>query len=288
MLPSVFIVGAPKAGTTSLYHYLKQHPEVFFPETKELNFFSAPDILGQGLYYKTRIIRKLEAYETLYRDAGNAQIRGDASVSYLFYPAVPTKIKEMVPDARIIIMLRNPVERAYSHYLMDKKLGYVKASFEDIVSGRSTHKLQGLYYQQYVEVGLYADQVQRYLDSFGEKQVHIVLFEDFIKDPLTVFQKVSLFLEISDEYEPQLDKHNVFSHPGNKLLGGIYGSDFFRKPVKLLLPESWSERIRRLILSNRKKPSLSQEVREKLWKVYVSDVDKLSTILKRDMYDYWK
>jgi len=192
MFPSFFIVGAPKAGTTSLYFYLKQHPEVFFPEVKELNFFSAPDILDQGLYYKTKIIRKLEAYEALYANAGNTQIRGDASVSYLLYPAVPPKIKEMVPDARIIIMLRNPVERAYSHYLMDKRLGYVKASFEDIITQRSTHKFQDLYYQQYVEVGLYADQVQRYLDSFGEKQVQIVLFEDFIKDPLTVFQKMCL------------------------------------------------------------------------------------------------
>ena len=71
-------------------------------------------------------------------------------------------------------------------------------------------------------------------------------------------------------------------------MGAVYGSDFFRKLVKLLLPESWSERIKALVLSNRKKPSLSQEVREKLWRFYISDVNKLSVILKRDMYEYWK
>jgi len=288
MLPEFFIVGAPKAGTTLLYHYLKQHPEVFFPEMKEINFFSAPDILNQKLYYKTKVIKRLEDYQLLYHETGDARVRGDGSVSYLFYPDVADRIHDLIPDGRIIIMLRNPVERAYSHYLMDKRLGYVKASFEDIITQRSTHKFQDLYYQQYVEVGLYADQVQRYLDSFGEKQVQIVLFEDFIKDPLTVFQKMCLFLEISDEYEPQLEKHNVFAHPGNKLVGAIYGSDFFRKLVKLLFPESWNERIKESVLSNRKKPLLYQEVIETLWKIYVSDVTKLSTILKRDMYEYWK
>src|SRR5882672_9220913 len=115
-LPNFFIVGAPKAGTTSLYYYLSHHPEVFMSPVKEPNFFSYDETVKQNLYHKEKGVGKFEEYRQLFASSnGHHKAIGEASVSYLFYPSVPQRIHELVPKAKIIISLRNPVERAYSH-----------------------------------------------------------------------------------------------------------------------------------------------------------------------------
>ena len=288
MLPDFFIVGAPKAGTTSLYRYLKQHPDVFLPDIKEPNFFSSTELLADNLYYNAKIITDLQEYRALYSGDGDGRVRGDASVSYLFYPQVPQRIKEMVPDARIIIMLRNPVDRAYSHYLMDKRLGYVNISFEEIVMRQSTHKLQRLFYQQFVEIGLYADQVERYLKVFGENNVHIILFEDFAENVFDCLKQVCLFLDISPEYELKIEQHNAFGFPGNKISGWIYGSRLVRKCFGSILPKAGKKFLKDLVLSDKQKPPISREVVNTLWNLYEKDVERLSILLKRDLVTCWR
>src|SRR5438045_1184872 len=167
-LPNFFIVGAPKAGTTSLYHYLKNHPEVFMSPIKEPNYFSYEETVKQNLYHKEKGVGTFEEYAELFVSAnGHHKAVGEASVSYLFYSSVPEKIKELIPDAKIIMSLRNPVERGTSHYFMEHKLGYVSESLDDIVFRKSKHKHAHLYYQQFVELGLYYQQVKRYIDIFG-------------------------------------------------------------------------------------------------------------------------
>jgi sulfotransferase family protein len=164
MLPNFFIIGAAKAGTTSLYHYLEDHQEVFMCSVKEPNYFSYDDIIRQNLYYSEKGFGNKEEYEALFKDVTSEKAIGEASVSYLFYEKTPTKIKAVVPDAKIIIILRNPVDRGFSHFLMDKKLGYISLVFEDVIFKRVQHKNIDLYYQQYVELGLYHEQVKRYKD----------------------------------------------------------------------------------------------------------------------------
>ena len=124
-LPSFFIVGAPKAGTTSLYHYLEEHPEVYMSPIKETNFFSSKQMQEQELYYDATPIQSKNQYLELFKDVSQEKQVGEASVSYLYYTGVAKKILEFNPKAKIVIMLRNPVERAFSHYLMDKRLGYL-------------------------------------------------------------------------------------------------------------------------------------------------------------------
>ena len=168
MLPNFIIAGAPKAGTTSLYHYLSEHPEVFMSDPKEVNFFSKEEIDAQGLYYDIFKAGNISEYKKLFINANGKKAVGEASVSYLYYQEVPQKIKRIIPDAKIIIALRSPVERAFSHYLMDLRLGYIELSFEDVVYKRVEHKYLNLYYQQYVELGFYFEQVRRYIKCFGE------------------------------------------------------------------------------------------------------------------------
>src|SRR5262245_44057756 len=144
-LPNFFIVGAPKAGTTSLYEYLRRHPQVYMSPVKEPNYFSYADTVAQNLYHKEKGIEQWDEYVKLFEASNGAHAIGEASVSYLFYPEVPRRLNEKFPDARIIIVLRNPVDRAYSHYYMEHKLGYVRESFDDIVMKRSNHRLADLF-----------------------------------------------------------------------------------------------------------------------------------------------
>ena len=172
-----FIVGAPKAGTTSLYHYLNEHPQVEMSLQKEPNYFSDKAIQSQDLYYNKNRIDTEEKYNRLFNFQKKDVIFGEGSVSYLFYPAVAQEIKKYNPIAKIIIMLRNPVDRAFSHYLMDFRLGLVSERFEDVF-----HEKQGLKFQQYFLLGNYYSQVKRYIDEFSKENVHLIWYSDFKKD----------------------------------------------------------------------------------------------------------
>ena len=132
-LPTFFIVGAPKAGTTSLYHYLEEHPEVYMSPIKETNFFSSKQMQEQELYYDATPIQSKNQYLELFKDVSQEKQVGEASVSYLYYTGVAKKILEFNPKAKIVIMLRNPVDRAFSHFLMDKRLGLSISSFMDVI-----------------------------------------------------------------------------------------------------------------------------------------------------------
>ena len=161
-----FIVGAPKAGTTSLYHYLSEHPQIEMSSQKEPDYFSDKAINEQGMYYGKNRVNTLDKYESLFVQKESV-VYGEASVSYLFYENVPEDIKKYNPNAKIIIMLRNPIERAFSHYLMDYRLGLISDSFENVLAKISKHKNAHLFYQQYIEVSKYAKQIQRYLAKLG-------------------------------------------------------------------------------------------------------------------------
>ena len=144
-----FIVGAPKAGTTSLYHYLNEHPQIEMSSQKEPDYFSDTAIQEQGMYYRKNRIDTEEKYYSLFNVESKNVIFGEASVSYLFYKSVAGDIKKYNANAKIIIILRNPIDRAFSHYLMDYRLGLVSDTFDEIVNKTSNNNKVHLYYQQY-------------------------------------------------------------------------------------------------------------------------------------------
>lgn len=284
MLPNFFIAGAPKAGTTSLFHYLEGHPEVFMCPVKEPNFFSVDEIIKQNLYYAEKGVRDRREYEQLFAAAGNAKAVGEASVSYLFYESAPYKIKEAVPEAKIIIILRNPVDRAFSHYLMDSRLGYVDISFEDIVYKKTEHPLADLYYQQSVELGLYYRQVERYLNVFGEKQVKIFFNEDLRADMAAVIGEIYDFLGISTEFMPDIGKqYNVYREPRSGVIGQLYSLKFLRRLAKKLMPGQLTRSVKDTLMVKTKKPELSAETRQYLTQLYAPDIERLAGLLGRDL-----
>ncbi len=283
-LPDFFIVGAPKAGTTSLFQYLQSHPEIFMCPVKEPNYFAYEEISRNKLYYKQNSVKTLPEYERLFVNAGHQQVIGEASVSYLFYPGTAAHIKKLIPRAKIIIILRNPTDRAFSHYLMDKRLGYIRASFEDIIYKNKGIKNLLLYYQQYVDLGFYFDQVNRYIQSFPPKQVKVFIFEELSQN-LTCFIKSTMqFLRVSDEYVPKvLKRFNVHAEPKNALTRFFYPVSSLRRTFNRLLPLKWQLFLKQSLFELDEKPEMKKDTRDHLNSLYRSNIEALETLIEKDL-----
>ena len=281
-----FIVGAPKAGTTSLYHYLSEHPQIEMSSQKEPDYFSDKAINEQGMYYGKNRVNTLDKYESLFVQKESV-VYGEASVSYLFYDNVAEDIKKYNPNAKIIIMLRNPIERAFSHYLMDYRLGLISDSFENIIAKKSKHKKAHLFYQQYIEVSKYATQIQRYLDFFEKENILFIDYEDFKKNVSKTVDQVYNFLNISTEFVADINtKHNTFIMPKNKIIRLIYSFVFLRKILTFLFPVYLVKNIRVLLFKSDKKPELLKETRSLLKKIFNDDIKKLEEVLAKN-YSKW-
>jgi len=261
---------------------------VYMSPIKETNYFSDAEIKQQGLFYNEEHISTKEEYAKQFENAGTAKAIGEASVSYLFYPSVPLKIKQFNPLSKIIVVLRNPVDRGYSHYLMDKRLGLVKLSYEDILYKRSAHPLASLYYQQYVELGLYYKQLKRYLDIFERKAVKIFLYDELIADTGKVVKEIYQFLEVDDEFRPETDKkHNTYSQPKNALIEKLYQIRTLRKIAKQLTGERLHF-IEQLFLTRDKKPAMPDALKTELIKLYAPDLNKVQALIDKDLSGWLK
>src|SRR6478752_3812539 len=183
--PNLFIVGAPKAGTTSLHTYLARHPEAFMCDPKEPHYFSSVTALpawrGQAGAVTDPNTGRLvaptvtteSAYASLFVGAGGCRVIGESSTSYLADPEACRRIRETAPDARIIIMIRDPVERAISHHLMYVREGWETRSLEQAVDDELREGATWAY--AYLRNGWYRDDIRRYLDAFGDRVLVIVL-----------------------------------------------------------------------------------------------------------------
>ena len=281
-----FIVGAPKAGTTSLYHYLSEHPQVEMSSQKEPDYFSYKAINEQGMYYAKNRVDTLDKYESLFEQKESV-VYGEGSVSYLFYDNVAEDIKKYNPNAKIIIMLRNPIERAFSHYLMDYRLGLVSDSFENIITKKSKHKNAHLFYQQYIEVSKYTKQIQRYLNFFEKENILFIDYEDFKNNVSKTVDQVYDFLNISTEFAADINtKYNTFTMPKNKGIRFIYSFVFLRKILTFFLPIYLVKNIRAFLFKADKKPELLKETRSQLSIIFNNDIKKLDEVLGKN-YSKW-
>ena len=283
MKVGVFIVGAPKAGTTSLFHYFNAHPEIKMSSEKEPDFFSDKELLEQGLYYGGSRIDTLEKYNKLFSERKEEKMLGEGSVSYLFYSEVPLRIKEYNPKSKIIIMLRNPIERAYSHYLMDYRLGLTSESFES-----EFHKKKGLNFQQYFLLGNYSSQIKRYLDVFGKENIHIVWYSDFKKNSEKEVKEVFNFIGVNSSFKIDFETiHNSFTMPKNNFIRKIYSAVWLRKILTLMFPSKLIKSVRSLFIREGNKPKLQEGLRKKIQLYYQNEIKELEQVLSVNL-DRWR
>ena len=271
--PNFFIVGAPKAGTTSLYQYLNAVPGVYMSPMKEPRYFTTIVPVETSAVPP---VRDKAEYLRLFQGVKDEVAIGEASVAYLRDPETPKRIHDVVPGARIIILLRDPVERAFSNYLMHVREGWQTVSFQEALQ-------KGLYRDSYLEEGFYAEQIKRYLDTFGPERVKILIFEEFIQDTKRAVSDVLRFLDVDSEPPDSAgEAHNAFAMPRSRWAYRIFGSRVARRAARKLLPTPLRILVKgRVLLKKVSKPAMPQEARKFLEDFYRDDVGKLEEFFGR-------
>ena len=296
--PDFFIVGAPKSATTSLFSYLKQHPDVFLPKKELYYFCSDLTFLAPPL--------PEEVYLSYYKEASDQKAVGDASVYYLVSFHAATSIKKFNTSAKIIIMLREPVSMVYSLHSQLLANGDEEIeSFEEALAAEEQRIKDGKvnYYHQgpleaifYTHIAKYHDQVKRYLDIFGKDKVHIILFDDFKRSPEAEYRKVLTFLGLRDIMPKSFDTVNPNKVSRSKALlrFTINPPKFVKVVGRVVLPHHSKRRekvVDALLKINTKyqtREPIKGETKEKLKDIYRGDIERLQQLINRDLSHWLK
>jgi Sulfotransferase family len=307
--PNFFIVGAPKAGTTSLYHYLGQHPQIFMSPLKEPNFFALevrPESFGPEFRARARrnlselqtclrgpvleqrfggIISEWEDYLKLFKNVNGEKAIGEASVCYLWSKSAARNIASRIPNAKVLMILRNPVERAFAQYLHSVTNGLVRDSFRKRIeiALRCEHQDFGIL-NPFLELGLYYEQVRRYLEIFPAAQMRVYFFEDYKKRPVQLLADIFRFLDVSPAFAANMSQKHL-----EPLIPRSIEMAYFLKRygiwqrVKDMSPPALRSRLRVVAFRNRESLVMDAESRKRLAAYYEDDVRQLSNLLGRDL-----
>jgi hypothetical protein len=275
--PNLFVVGAPKAGTTSLWRYLGQHPEIFMSREKEPRFFSSSRKLESD--------QATEAYLGLFEAAGDEKLRGEASPTYMSRTATAKEIHRVAPGARIVISLREPVERTHSSYMSLVNDGVEQRSFREAVEDDLARRRRpGA--PVYVKRRLYAPGLRRYQKLFGG-QVFVLFFEELTERPAKVMEELYGFLEVDPGFAEQLNPraHNQFKVPRNRAVQRAMPA---RRLVRTVLPDAARERVNRAVMKPASKPRPEPDVVERLCGTYRRDVERVRGLVGRPLPKAWE
>jgi hypothetical protein len=292
-LPNFLIIGAAKSGTTALYHYLKQHPQVYMSPQKETNFFAFEGrkvrFCGPG-DEKTSdsIVTTLDSYKEQFRSVSNELAVGEASPWYLYSgETAANNIYRRIPDVKLIAVLRNPVDRAFSSYLHVIRHGRESLSFEESLLAEEERIAQGWEpIWHYQRVGFYAEQVKSFLDVFDREQTRFYLYNDFLKDPYGVLTEIYKFLGVDPGFVADTSvKPNVTGVPRSRLLGRlVFQPNPLKATARILIPKQLryelSQKLGQRLLV---KPSLGPAVRAKLLRRFRPDILDLQDLIGRDL-----
>ncbi len=281
--PDFFIVGAAKAGTTSLFDSLAQHPQVFTPRVKEPNHFStiAPPPERRAFFPS---IRDESEYLALFAAARPEQVTGEASTSYLWDPEAAARIHAVAPGARIVAMLRDPVERAWSHYLNDVREGVETRSFDDAIEADAADP-DGRWGDAslFVQLGFYTHQLRRYLEIFPDTRV--LFFEEFVRDVPGHLDRVCDFLGVTrfDDAAAAIRTTNEYARPRNRLARATLGHGGVRELARSVAPQGVRTFVRRQLQTTGAKPPVPDDARTRLESLYAGEADALRDLLGRDV-----
>jgi hypothetical protein len=308
-LPNFFVVGAPKAGTTALWNYLDQHPEVFMCPLKEPSYFASelrPENFTDEM--RTRIDREMAAlhrylqgdtrtkcfgglvlnwedYLSLYRNACDERAIGEATASYLWSATAARNIAARIPHARIIINLRNPADRAYSQYLQMLTVGVIRGSFRELIDASLNCRDQRLSVAwPLLEYGRYFAQIERYVREFPRSQIHISYYEDLQRSPQGLMAELFAFLGVDQDFVPDMSqRHHEPVIPRLNALAYFLKKSGAWPYLRRLAPAPLGPRLRSLMVRPRGSLEMAAADRAFLTDYYRDDVKKLATLLDRDL-----
>lgn len=292
LMPTFLVIGAARSGTTALYAYLRQHPEVFMSASKEPNFFAFAnerlDFAGPGAEFVNNSVTSLDAYQRLFEKAPAAAARGEASPLYLFMPRAAERIRALVPEARLVAVLRDPVEQAYSHYLYARKemiepLPDFMAAL-DAQGERLAAHWQPLF--QYTEFARYNVQLRRYFAHFDRAQIRIYRYEDFDRDPLAVLRDIFDLIGVDPTFTPDVSQRvNVGGVPRNAAMQSlVMRPNWVSRTAGSFLPTHARRWLRdRISRSNVQRPAMPAAARERLRRQFREDILELQDLIGQDL-----
>lgn len=292
--PDFFIVGAPRSGTTALFDHLGAHPQIFVPRVKEPMFFGA----DQDFLFQLERRMSPDEYLALFADAGDAVRVGEASTTYLYSRTAATEIREFNPEARIIIMLRDPIAVMHAQHSISVWKGHepiddFRAALqaqdrERAESGGSARgsRGHGAYYRDIVD---YANHMERFFDTFGRERVHLILFEDWATEPSRVYEETLEFLGVDRSFVPELGVANPNRRVRSARLHRLIGNppSALQRTARAFVPASVQRKVRRVLVRLNTRvaprepldPLLVTSLRAEL----TPEIERLSALIGRDV-----
>ncbi|NEP85829.1 MAG: sulfotransferase [Okeania sp. SIO2C2] len=292
-LPTFLIIGVQKAGTTSVYGYLKEHPQVYMSPIKETNFFATDWENNTEKKPDTGTRKRINSWERyceLFMNVKDEIAIGEASPNYLVnYKTSSEMIQRYVPDVKMIAILRNPVDRAYSDYLMHLRdginVGKVRSLSEQVKFRADSSST--------IKKGLYYSPIKHYFDSFDREKLKIILHDDLTKDSLKVMQEIYRFIGVDDTFNPDTSKRSQSAAvPKNQTLNNLLQTKnpirtAISSTLKILMPLETRQKLRSGIIklnsAGKELKPLSSEERQLLTEFYREDILKLQDLIDRDL-----
>ncbi len=302
--PNLFIVGQPKSGTTALHQFLGQHPEIYMASIKEPHFFCQDFHEESDRYHNTRLFfdfRDEEDYLKLFTKARSVKIAGESSTQYLYSKVAAQRIYDFNPEAKIIIILREPATFLYSlhsHYVKfteENEEDFLQALALEII--RKAGKARSprvttpsyLYYSERVK---YYEQVKRYYDLFQPSQIKIILFEHFKQNNEQIYREILEFLQVDPNFSPKYEAINVNKEVKFKALNNLANNQIIKNFTKTIFSQEFNEFVRdkiveRLFWSEAPKSSISPELKLYLMQKFQPEVSKISELIGMDLLKKW-
>ena len=298
------MVGQSKSGTTALHDFLEQHPDIYMSNPKEARFF-CKDLHQESYAFHGKKISYFSFWEEqeylrLFSNSKKAKVVGESSPHYLYSRVAAEEIYKFNPNAKIIMILRNPVDFIYSlhsHYVW---IDYENA--KDIKSALSLEKERrtgknlpsrvycpsALYYSERVK---YYEHVKRYYDLFDNSNIRVIIFEDFRENNFKVYRDTLIFLGVDQTFVPELRMVNVNKKPRNYTLNIISKNLFLEKAMKVVFPQPFHSAIKKLrervLLKEEPRPPMDTLLKKALMREYRPEVIKIGKLLGIDLEKKW-
>lgn len=275
MLPNFLIAGAAKCGSYTLYHYLGKHPDILMSSVKEPAYFTK--------YYN----KGLDFYENFFKDYKGENAIGEATVEYMVCPEAPERIYKTIPDIKLIFTLRNPIERASSHYWHRIKTGHENRKFDEVIKGGKN--------EYPIRYGLYFTQIKRFLKYFPLDKMHFIILERFSNDPISGLKEIFKFLEVNYNFSIRHDgPKNIAKIQRSMIAKNILDNIIRIRCAKKIIPERYKPFFRKFMkkltemnLREFKKPKLKQEHIILLYDYFYPEIVGLENILDYKLNE-WK
>ncbi len=291
VMPNFLIIGPAKSATTSLYYYLNQHPQIYMSPVKEPRFFAYEGeklaFTGPGdELFANSSITEIDKYCALFAGVKQEVAIGEASPNYLYILKASERIRHHIPEAKLIAILRNPVERAYSNFMHNVRDGFEPLSDFGQALREEPTRIRNNWASRwhYRNQGFYYAQLVKYFESFERDQIKIVLYEEFGGNTRSIMRDLFGFLGVDDEFAPDVStRYNMSGIPQNQVVNTILKHQGLQKFGKRFIPA----KLRRVALnmrnSNLVKPTISAQIRKELMDGYKEDILKLEKLIERDL-----